>query len=359
MKKLVNKVICVLAIASMMTGCGQAESKEEPQAAPAATSTDYQWDFAKKNGDIDALKEECDEKGEVITIEYETPAYAINDLKGVDETLTKTMTVYLPYGYDENGQYNVLYLLHGTRGETDPAMETIWLEGWSATRNILDNMIKEGMCEPTIVVCPTYYSEMEGYEMTEDDAKALSEKLNDEMIYADKAEDGGEVDNAQNIWPVYFGQELRNNIIPTAESQLATYAGHDVSEENLIATRDHRAFAGLSRGSMTVARSGMTDNTDLFAYFGMYSGAWQKPEAFEKAMIEDFADYEIKFWYNGNGAGDFALENHKDFCEKVLSDIPDKFTDGQNYAFVKLRDGAHMFASWQADLYNSLLVFFK
>lgn len=62
---------------------------------------------------------------------------------------------------------------------------------------------------------------------------------------------------------------------------------------------------------------------------------------------------------NGSGAGDFALENHKDFCEKVLSDIPDKFTDGQNYAFVKLRDGAHMFASWQADLYNSLLVFFK
>ena len=232
-----------LIVCGLLTGCGkQTETAgvTNAQAQAKDAAVEYQWDFAKKNGDIDALKEECDEKGEVITIEYETPAYAINDLKGVDETLTKTMTVYLPYGYDENGQYNVLYLLHGTRGETDPAMETIWLEGWSATRNILDNMIKEGMCEPTIVVCPTYYSEMEGYEMT-----------------------------------------------------------------------------------------------------------------------EDFADYEIKFWYNGNGAGDFALENHKDFCEKVLSDIPDKFTDGQNYAFVKLRDGAHMFASWQADLYNSLLVFFK
>ncbi|MBP3262744.1 alpha/beta hydrolase [Pseudobutyrivibrio sp.] len=358
MRKMKKVFALGLILCGIFSGCGQKQEQQQAQVQQTAAQ-EYQWDFAKKNGDIDALKEECDEKGEVITIEYETPAYAINDLKGVDETLTKTMTVYLPYGYDENGQYNVLYLLHGTRGETDPAMETIWLEGWSATRNILDNMIKEGMCEPTIVVCPTYYSEMEGYEMTEDDAKALSEKLNDEMIYADKAEDGGEVDNAQNIWPVYFGQELRNNIIPTAESQLATYAGHDVSEENLIATRDHRAFAGLSRGSMTVARSGMTDNADLFAYFGMYSGAWQKPEAFEKAMTEDFADYEIKFWYNGNGAGDFALENHKDFCEKVLSDIPDKFTDGQNYAFVKLRDGAHMFASWQADLYNSLLVFFK
>ena len=169
-----SKLVCLLAAASMFVGCGQKQEQQQAQ-VQQTVAQEYQWDFAKKNGDIDALKEECDEKGEVITIEYETPAYAINDLKGVDETLTKTMTVYLPYGYDENGQYNVLYLLHGTRGETDPAMETIWLEGWSATRNILDNMIKEGMCEPTIVVCPTYYSEMEEYEMTEDDAKALSE----------------------------------------------------------------------------------------------------------------------------------------------------------------------------------------
>ena len=89
-----------------------------------------------------------------------------------------------------------------------------------------------------------------------------------------------------------------------------------MSEENLIATRDHRAFAGLSRGSMTVARSGMTDNADLFAYFGMYSWAWQKPEAFEKAMTEDFADYEKNFGITETEQEILLLKTIKIFVKK-------------------------------------------
>ena len=181
----------------------------------------------------------------------------------------------------------------------------------------------------------------------------------DSYIYSSEAEDGGEVDNPQNIWPVYFGQELRNNIIPTVESTYSTYARKDVSESNLVATRDHRAFAGLSRGSMTVARSGLTDNADIFAYFGNYSGIWQEFDTFKTALTQDYKDYPIKFWYNGNGKMDFAKPNHDEFMDKVKAEMPDTFTDGENFAYVVLKDGAHIYKSWLVDLYNSLLVFYK
>ena len=190
-------------------------------------------------------------------------------------------------------------------------------------------------------------------------AKALAEKRNDSYIYTSEAEDGGEVDNPQNIWPVYFGQELRNNIIPTVESTYSTYARKDVSESNLVATRDHRAFSGLSRGSMTVARSGLTDNADIFAYFGNYSGIWQEFDTFKTALTQDYKDYPIKFWYNGNGKMDFAKPNHDEFMDKVKAKMPDTFTDGENFAYVVLKDGAHIYKSWLVDLYNSLLVFYK
>lgn len=361
MKKCIALTLAFLMLAALLTACGEkAPAATASTPAPAAPAgTEYKWDFAMKNNAIDDLKADCDQKGEVVTLEYDTPAYAVNDLLGVEETLHKRMNVYLPYGYDEAKQYNVLYLLHGTKGEADGPMEDFWMVQWgSDTLNVLDNMIKNGLCEPLIVVCPTYYSEVEGCELGDEQAKALSEKLNDNYIYAAESEDGGELDNPQNIWPVYFGQELRNNIIPAVESAYSTFAQGDISEENLIATRDHRAFAGLSRGSMTVARSGLTDNADIISYFGNYSGMWQKFDVFKTALTETYKDYPIGFWYNGNGKIDFAKKDHDAFMEQVKNEMTDTFTDGENFAYVILKDGGHMYKSWIADLYNSLLVFF-
>lgn len=361
MKKAMTLMLAGLLMIASLSACGnQSAGSPTPSPAtptqPASAAPAYQWDFANKNGSIDDLKAECDQKGTVVSLEYDTPAYAVNDLLGLDETLHKKLSIYLPYGYDEAKQYNVLYLLHGTEGETDGPMEEFWLIQWGEqTCNVLDNMIKNGLCEPLIVVTPTYYSRVEGHPLGGAEAEALAEKLNDSYVSGEGEGDERE----QNIWPHYFAQELRNNIIPAVESQYLTYANKDVSEENLIATREHRAFAGLSRGAMTVARSGLTQNADIFAWFGSFSGAWQVFDNFKAALEGEFKDYEIKFWFNGNGKGDFALDNHKEFCEKALSEMPDKFVDGENYAFVTLRDGGHMYVSWIVDLYNSLLVFFK
>lgn len=366
MKKAMALMLAGLLMIISLSACGN-QSAGSPTPSPAAPTQSasaapaYRWDFVNKNGSIDDLKAECGQKGTVVSLEYDTPAYAVNDLLGLDETLHKKMSIYLPYGYDEAKQYNVLYLLHGTEGDADGPMEEFWLIQWGdQTCNVLDNMIKNGLCEPLIVVTPSYYSRVDGYDVTSEQLDTLAERLGgDSFINPSTAEDGGNPDNEQNIWPVYFGQELRNNIIPAVESQYLTYANKDVSEKNLIATRDHRAFAGLSRGAMTVARSGLTQNTDIFAWFGSFSGVWQEFDNFKAALEGEFKDYDIKFWFNGNGKADFALDNHKEFSEKVLSEMPDRFVDGENYAFVTLRDGGHMYLSWIVDLYNSLLVFFK
>lgn len=367
-KKLAFMLCCAMALSLLLSACGDdASTPSSPASQPASTpggstATEYSVDFKKANNAIDELKTTaCDQQGTVVSLEYDTPAYAINDLFGVEETLHKTLNIYLPYGYDESKQYNVLYLLHGTEGDADGPMEEYWLIQWGEhTRNVLDNMIKNGLCDPVIVVTPSYYSRVDGYDITSEQLDALAERLgNDSFINPAAAEDGGDPDNEQNVWPVYFGQELRGNIIPAVESQYSTYAGGDVSEANLIATREHRAFAGLSRGAMTVARSGLSDNADIFAYFGSFSGVWAEFDAFKAALTGKFADYDIKYWYNGNGRGDFALENHQTFKDRVLAEMGDKFTDGENFAWVLLRDGAHMYPSWIVDLYNSLLVFFR
>ena len=360
MKKIIAIALAALAVLSMIA-CGGGKTAEPAQPAQqAAAAVTYTWEFGKKNDAVNDIKNTpAAQQGTVTELEYETPAYAVNDLLGLNETLTKKATVYLPYGYDESKQYNILYLLHGTKGESDGPMEEFWLVQWGdTTRNVLDHMIESGLCEPLIVVCPNYYSYVDGHDLGDEQAKALSEKLGDSIIFAAESEDGGELDNPQNIWPCYFGQELRNNIIPAAEAKFSTYAKGDVSEANLIATRDHRAFAGLSRGSMTVARAGLTENVDIISYFGNYSGIWQQFDAFKTAITGKFNDYKVNFWYNGNGKADFAKQNHEDYLEKVKAELSDKFVDGENYAYVCLRDGGHMYFSWLVDLYNSLLVFF-
>ena len=208
-QKPIALAMSALMLAGVLAGCGQgsgAQATPAPTPAAAAT-TEYQWDFGTKNNSIDDLKQPCDQQGTVVELEYDTPAYAVNDLLGLDETLHKKVCVYLPYGYDESKQYNILYLLHGTEGDTDGPMEEFWLKQWGdQTLPVLDNMIAQGLCDPVIVVTPTYYSRVEDHPLGEAEAKALAEKLGDSYIGSEG--EGDELE--QNIWPEYFGQELRN-----------------------------------------------------------------------------------------------------------------------------------------------------
>lgn len=325
--------ITMLIVAGSVIGCQnnkKVEVKEttvESEVKEEAKS--YEQDYLVKIPIDASVYAECSNKGTVETLCYTTPAYAVNEIYQVEETVEKELLVYLPYGYDAEKQYNVLYLMHGG-GEN----HTYWIgenPKGNSTRNMLDNMMENGLAEQTIVVTPTYVTLPEGYE-----EGAIAEQLTK-----------------------HFWQELRNEIIPLVESTYSTYATGDISEENLIATRDHRAFAGFSMGSLTTFQSAMMHCTDLMSYFGCYSGAKTDAVEFEVAMAETFKDYEIKYWYNGNGTKDIAHDEHKELFDTVISEIPDKFVDGKNCCWIDFPGGSHAFNCWLPDLYNSLLVFFK
>lgn len=326
-KRLALILYCAVSLSLLLSACDNSAStpSSQPSQQPSGPAiVQYTQGFKTSTGGIDDLKAVCDQQGTVVSLDYETPAYAYDE----SVTLTKSAYIYLPYGYDETKNYNIVYLMHGG-GES----EKYWFidERWGqTTRNVLDNMIKNGICDPVIVVTPTFNEE--GFE--------------------------GEGEHNAELC-VVFGKELRNNLIPAVESQYSTYAKGDTGIENLIATREHRAFAGFSMGSLTSIQSGLMQNLDIISYFGSYSGALTTVEEFLAAVESDeFKDYSIGFWFNGNGRGDMALEEHDEFAHGVLEAM-DRLTDGENFAWINMRDGAHMYGSWIVDLYNSLLVFFK
>lgn len=278
---------------------------------------------------------ECDQKGTIEVITYNTYSYALEALtEGEDRLpLTKEALVYLPYGYDPNENYDILYLMHGGGGN-----EASWFEENPATVNILDNMIKNGDCDPVIVVTPTFYSPIEGID-------------------------------AEGDWVSYFGYEFMNELIPAVESQYATYADGNVAADSLKETRAHRAYAGLSMGSMTSFSSILNYCSDYVGYVGSFSAGPSADISQGLAMTEEIAanlktdldasGNKIYYWYNANGVKDMAHDPHQAAYPHMLELLPDVFKDGVNSCWVDYLEGTHDWPWWQLGLMNTLKVFFQ
>lgn len=279
--------------------------------------------------------------GTVTKEEYTTYVYDENGEPG--EEIAATLYVYTPYGYDPEKEYNILYLMHGG-GDSEGYWfgEGPYAEGgekYNKTQansavNMIDNMIANGVCGDVIVVTPTFYN---NYNATNDLAR--------------------------------FRYEMKNDIIPLVEGKYSTYAKGDVSGENLIATREHRAYAGLSMGSMTGFQAIWGGCVDYFAYIGNFSGCDPNNAGVVETVVEglktDFADYSVKYWYNGTGTKDTAEQDHLTNYAKMVELAGDYFSEGENYAegnnciMVDKPDKGHSFNGWIVDLYNVLNVFFK
>ena len=70
------------------------------------------------------------------------------------QKLTKTAWVYLPYGYDESKQYNILYLSHGGWSNETTTMGTP--ERPHEFKHIVDHAIEDGLIQPLIIVPVSY-----------------------------------------------------------------------------------------------------------------------------------------------------------------------------------------------------------
>lgn len=272
------------------------------------------------------MLKETAQKGEVRRFTYTTETY---DPEG-SRPLEKGAWVYLPYGYSDEKKYNVLYLLHG-----GGVNEDWWFKMFPDTVTILDNMTAEKVCEPCIVVTPTYYR---GEEAADRNAEYITE---------------------------HFHLELRRDLIPAVESCFSTCAKEDVSDANLVKTRRHRAFAGLSLGSMTTYRAAFYNNFDLFSWYGPFSGCCG-PKGDRDAEIEriqkTLADGEsrglpLDYLFCCNGDKDIAYEEHRYIMERAVPLCP-QLKQGENYDFFTIPGGVHDMKAWQLHLYHALQIFF-
>lgn len=294
---------------------------ETPDSEEAETSDEIHTPY-----EVDTvLPQSCifDFKGECGTVEE--ISYMAKDYLGNGEPYEKSAYVYLPAGYDEQKQYNVVYLMHGIGGN-----EKEWgLDKPSTSRlkKILDNVIGSGDVEPFIVVTPN------------GKAFALSDTVENDLFYR-------------------FGYELRNDLIPYIEGHYSTYADYKEEGYDLAASRTHRAMAGLSMGGMQTINIGICECLDLFSWFGAFSAAPTSYNATKVAECIDSSEYEVDYFYNICGLQDKIAYDSAAAAAKALPTFCDKIEDGKNFMWME-KSGAHDFNIWFLGMYNFSLIAFQ
>ena len=265
---------------------------------------------------------------------YDTYTYD----EGNSLPMHKYANVYVPYGYDPDKPYNILYLMHGG-GEN---AET-WIVGdnrygdYTHNQDMVNFLFASGFCEPCIIVTPTFY----------------------------RTDDVPMPENHRDLTKI-FRHELRNDLIPAIEAKYHTYADFDISEESLTGSRMHRAFAGFSMGSGTTYASAFYGNYDMFAWFAPYSGVFVDEDQYDAEtdrfikVIEDGAanGMPLGFFYSGNGTKDWVRDAQYAIMYRALAKS-DYLIAGRNFDFVMIPEAEHNMWQWHVHLYNTLKVFFK
>lgn len=260
------------------------------------------------------INSESEYPGTLVELGYDT--YESMTYEEQETVLRKRAIVYLPYGYSEDTQYNVFYLMHG--GWSD---ETTYLgtpEHPNVFKNILDNGIAEGKILPMIVVCPTYNNESD----TDSSDYSLALELTDN-----------------------YHNELINDLIPAVESTYSTYAA-DTTPDGLRESRDHRAFCGFSMGSVTTWRT-FQYCLDYFRYFMPSSGSLTTDGDYMASIVRDSGhDWDDFFIFAASGTDDFAYSSFKAQIE-AMADVSDgtfRYADNErdgNLYFLEQEGGVH------------------
>ena len=280
----------------------------------------------------DEHKNHATEQGTLEEVQYDR-VLTLSD----GSTLTSTAVVYLPYGYDESKQYDVLYLMHGMGGTQYTFLGNKVMEG--GIKVILDNMIEDGIIRPIIVVAPGL-------------------------------EDSGDVD-LDNEVIMELNDSIIQNLMPIVEEKYSTYA-ESGSEEDLIASRDHRCYGGFSMGGCSSWQM-LWHYTEYFKYYIPNSMiADFRLDADVEGTTEEMAEeirskgYTSKdfFIYCGVGSHDYTnIMVTKQIG--ALNDYPDLFVNTEYEGF---DNGNLMYRIWSGRyhrfyesfpyFYNALELFF-
>lgn len=327
-KEAINSTISVNDAAEEETvnqgdAIAEAISQETAEVVLEGTSEvkadEYGFENAIPTSYLAVMEEEC---GVVEQIEYVT-----YDYYGDGSEITKKANIYLPYGYDENKKYNVLYLMHGIGGD-----ENEWgmARSNSYVKSIMDHLIKNGEIEPFIVVTPNGRS-------------------------------GKDFANTNGDWGQFyvFGQELKNDLIPYIEKNYSTYAEYSEDGYDLSANREHRAMAGLSMGGMQTINIGICENLELFSWYGAFSAApTSNPASNVAECISEKSEYPISYFYNICGTKDDIAYQSASSAAKNLPSVCTTMVVGENFMWQEL-PGGHDFNVWYLGFYNFAKVAFN
>lgn len=274
----------------------------------------------------------AEEQGTVERLTYQT--YESMGYESRKKQLTKTAYVYLPYAYSEDRKYNVFYLMHGGWSG-----ETTYLgtpENPNVLVNVIDHAIQDGKMEPVIVVCPTYNNE------NPDDSADYSLALR-------------LTDNYHN--------ELVNDLLPAVEGTYSVYA-EGTSAEELKASRNHRAFAGFSMGSVATWHT-FQYCLDYFWYFLPSSGSLTSDGAYMESLVTDSGHTPDDFFiYAMSGSEDFAYAGFSVQIEAMLHAPDGIFTaaeteSGGNLAYRIQEGNSHDGEAAMQYIYNGLIWIWK
>ena len=251
--------------------------------------------------------------------------YALKDvphgeihIRNYFSTVTRSwrrMYVYTPPGYDSaiNQKYPVLYILHGG-GEDE--------RGWATQGKanlIVDNLIAAGKAKPMLIVMPDANIGMGGFS-------------------------SAGIESSMKM----FEAEMKQSIIPFVEKNYRA-----------LADANDRALAGLSLGGIHTLYTGV-NNTDMFAYLGVFSSGWIVPMMNTTADAQydlmkknaDKINTNLKvFWFSQGGKDDIAYKNGQIMLGK-LDSLNIKHT---YYEY----PGGHTWPVWRNDLYNFAPLLFR
>lgn len=220
----------------------------------------------------------------------------------------KTM-IYIPPGYlDGQGEYNVLYLLHGIGGD-----EEEWYKH-ARPQVILDNLYADNKLARMIVVLPN------GRAMQNDRAEG-------NLFDADKLKAFED-----------FESDLLYDLIPFVESNY-----------RVLARRENRALAGLSMGGGQSLNIGL-GNLNHFAWIGGFSSAPNTKEP--ELLVPSPKDASAKLSLLWLSCG--LLDNLKHVSDRTHAYLETNHVPHIWYE----ESGGHDWPVWKNDLYHfSQLIF--
>lgn len=267
--------------------------------------------------------------GEVIRLDYDT------------DTESKYAYVYVPYGYDEDKQYDILYMMHGGGGSQESLFGGTGQS--NDIKNTIDHLIENGEMEPLLIVTPTFYTR-------ENSSTSVS----------------GSWDAVRE-----FPKELTDYLIPAVESTYTTYA-ETLDENGLIASRNHRAFGGFSMGSVTTWYV-FEQELSLFSRFIPISGdSWTKGiqagGSDPDGTAEELAESVAAQGYTADDFKIYAITGSEDIAEPCMTPMfhamekhADVFRMNENIntCYFIREGGVHNMTYVKQYLYNLLPVLYE